>query len=346
LPIRRVHYPGDGRKAAQVNHAVAQLAGAASGDYVAVYDVDSRPTAELLQQTRSYLAARRQYADAAAAVVQQSARFTTANAAGTGWERAVCRGAARQQTLWTLRREIPSFRRYAAAVRRPTGHRALDAVRRGLAQTVGHGLLIRLDVFRQVGGLAEFTTLDDLPFGYRLTMAGIPVDVMPALTTASAPDRIAELLALKRRWYTNYLDYPRCAAKARRAGAGSLAEHAVALLTGGYRGATWALATPATAACLAAVASRRVRWPVRALAAAGLWLGCVTPVRMLADAEPGRRPGVAAQARDSGEVLAAYLLHSLGPLAALAGAATGRRWGRFAPKTNRRTVERTTGGLP
>src|SRR5262249_56735223 len=119
---------------------------------------------------------------------------------------------------------------------------------------------------------------------------------------------VADVRPLNRRWSATSRDSPRCAEKARRAGAGSLAEHAVALLTGGYRGATWALATPATAACLAAVASRRVRWPVRALAAAGLWLGCVTPVRMLADAEPGRRPGVAAPSPDTGQAVAAHLL--------------------------------------
>jgi hypothetical protein len=65
-------------------------------------------------------------------VIRQSARFTTTGAATRGWERALCRGSARVQTLWTLRRELPSLRRYHRATRCPTGRPALDAARRGV----------------------------------------------------------------------------------------------------------------------------------------------------------------------------------------------------------------------
>ncbi|MEV7357324.1 hypothetical protein [Kitasatospora sp. NPDC091276] len=170
--VRHVHYEGDGRKAGQVNAAVDQLAADSREEHIAVYDVDSRPSRELLLRTAEFLARGRVEDGELPRVVQQSARFATQAAADTWWERSLCRGAARAQTLWTLRREIPNLRRYAGSARRARS-------RRGLAQTVGHGLLVRADVFREVGGLPTFTVLDDVAFGYRLTLGGIPVDSPP-----------------------------------------------------------------------------------------------------------------------------------------------------------------------
>jgi hypothetical protein len=337
LPIRHVHYPGDGRKAAQVNFAVTRL-GAADSDYVAVYDVDSRPDLQLIRRTLDTIADTSTFDGEVPPVVQQSARFEVAGSAGQVWQWHVCRGAARLQTLWTLRREIPSFRRYTRAIHRPTGVAVLDAVRRGLAQTVGHGLLIRADVYHRLGGLPEDTMLDDLPFGYRLTAAQIPVQVVPVLSVAPAPERVGDLISTHRRWFRNYLDYPACARAAHHDGLGSAAVHAVALGVAGYRAVTWLLASPATVACAVALLRRTTPLPVRALAATCLWWGCVTPVRMLAAAQPTPTP-LAVQARDAAEVFAAYLVNSIGPAAALAQAATDATPATgfaLSPKTHRR----------
>jgi hypothetical protein len=336
LPIRHVVYPGDGRKAAQVNYAVAHLAEADPHDYIAVYDVDSRPELTLIRHTLDHLDAHRSGDGEPPAAIQQSARFTTTGAATRGWERALCRGSARVQTLWTLRRELPSLRRYHRATRHPTGRPALDAARRGLAQTVGHGLLVRLETFRGLGGLPEFTVLDDLPFGYRATVEGIRIEPVAAITTVPAPETVAELVSTHRRWFGNYLDYPACATAARTGGHGTPASRIVALGVAGYRGAAWALAGPTTLAATAALLAPRTRIPVRVVAAAGLWLGCVTPVRMLAAAD-SRQPTMLDLARDCGEVYAAYLLCSTGPLIALVTAPRRRRE-LFSPKTQRRSL--------
>jgi hypothetical protein len=333
-PIRHLHYRGEGRKAAQVNYAVAQLDPSRDHDYVAVYDVDSRPDLALMRRTLAYIAGCHRADGHLPPVVQQSARFETTWATDQTWQRHLCRGAARLQTLWTMRREIPSFRRYAAAARRPTGFAAIDAARRGLAQTVGHGLLIRVDIHRRIGGLPEYTVLDDLPFGYQLTTAGIPVHAAPVMLVAPAPERVDDLLATHRRWFRSYLDYPLCARAARRGGRGSRVDHAIALTVAGYRAATWLLATPATAACVVAVVRRATTPAARTVAAAALWLGCVVPVRMLA-AEQASRPSFAAQARDAAEVLAAYLVQSIGPMAATADVATSVTGLRLSPKTHR-----------
>jgi len=335
VPIRHVHYAGAGRKAAQVNFAVARLDGAADGDYIAVYDVDSRPDLVLVRHTLGYVAERRQADGELPAVVQQSAVFATRGAAGRAWQRHVCRGSARLQTLWTVRREIPSFRRYTAATRRPSGVALIDATRRGLAQTVGHGLLVRLDVYREMGGLPEYTVLDDLPFGYQLTAAGVPVHVAPVMSSAPAPETVTDLISTHRRWFHNYLDYPACAVAARRAGHGTLAEHAIALCVAGYRAATWMLSSPATAACALTLLRRTTSPHARMFAGAALWLGCATPVRMLA-ASQADRPSWATQVRDAVEIFAAYLIKSIGPIAAIAQATVPAKGFAPAPKTHRR----------
>ncbi|MFC0532068.1 hypothetical protein [Phytohabitans kaempferiae] len=337
-PVRHVHYRGEGRKAAQVNYAVAQMPTAREHDYIAVYDVDSRPDLALLRRTLGYIAARHRADGQPPAVVQQSARFETSGTADQAWQRHLCSGAARLQTLWTLRREIPSFRRYAAAIQRPTGVTVLDAARRGLAQTVGHGLLVRIDVHQRVGGLPEYTILDDLPFGYQLTTARLPVHAAPVMLVAPAPERVGDLIATHRRWFRSYLDYPACARAARHAGRGTPVEQAIALGVAGYRAATWLLATPATAACAVAVVRSATTPPTRTFAAAALWLGGVAPVRVLA-AQQAHRPGLAAQARDAAEVFAAYLVQSIGPVAAIVDAATSAGL-PLSPKTHRRGPDR------
>lgn len=335
VPVRHEHYPGDGRKAAQVNYAVARLNGAVDEGYVAVYDVDSRPDLGLVRRTLGYIAGRTKADEEPPAVVQQSAIFKTGGISSQGWQRALCRGSARLQTLWTLRREIPSFRRYTAATRRPTGSAVVDAARRGLAQTVGHGLLVRLDVYRELGGLPEYTVLDDLPFGYRLTAAGVPVHVVPVVSSAPAPETVADLVTTHRRWFGNYLDYPVCAAAARRAGYGTLAEHAIALGVAGYRAATWVLSSPATVACVLTLLRRTTSLPARMLAGTALWLGCVTPVRMLAAHRPDP-PSLSAQVRNAVEVFAAYLVKSIGPITAIVHATVPAKGFAPAPKTHRR----------
>ncbi|MFJ8470515.1 glycosyltransferase family 2 protein [Kitasatospora sp. NPDC094011] len=333
--VRHVHYEGYGRKASQVNAVVEQLAAESAGEYVAVYDVDSRPSPELLQRTAEFLARRRAEDGELPRVVQQSARFTAQGAADTGWERTLCRGAARAQTLWTLRREIPNLRRYADSAHRARGGR-------GLAQTVGHGLLVRTDVFRQIDGLPTFTVLDDVAFGYRLTLGGIPVDSLPFTTTVPAAEYLPELLSQSERWFQSYLDYPQCAARWHAQGHGRRLDHAAALTIGAYRGMAWLLVSPATAACLALALGPRTRFPVRATAVAALWAATVAPVRLLAEAE-GRPLVVREAATQSVETLAGLLLKSLGPMAALGRwAVTGTRHSALAPKSNRRTDQPAT----
>src|SRR6266851_3336215 len=163
--IRHLTYPGTGRKAAQVNYAARSLP--ASG-YLAVYDVDSRPGAELLARTYALLSRPGEEP----AVVQQHALHAATRAGQPLARRVLVCGSAALQSMWTLRREIPYARRYQQSAGRPG---IVARLRAGLPQPVGHGVFLRQDVLVQLGGLPEMTVLDDVPAGVPIALRGIPV---------------------------------------------------------------------------------------------------------------------------------------------------------------------------
>ena len=65
--------------------AVAHLADANPHDYVAIYDVDSRPEPSLIWRTLAHIDASQSTDGEPPAVVQQSARFSTTGSATRRW---------------------------------------------------------------------------------------------------------------------------------------------------------------------------------------------------------------------------------------------------------------------
>jgi len=326
--IRHLTYPGTGRKAAQVNYAARSLA---AGGYLAVYDVDSRPGAELLARTYALLSRPGQRP----AVVQQHALHVVTRAGHPLATRALVRGSAALQSAWTLRREIPYARRYQQSAGRPG---ILARLRAGLPQPVGHGVFFRQDVLAQLGGLPEMTVLDDVPAGVMLALRGVPAVSVSAVTTVPAPETVSEVIAQHRRWFCSYLDYPAVLRAAACASPGHAGHRYLLSGIAAYRGAAWLAAGPLTAVTLVAAACPRSGRKLRVTACAGLILATVVPAVMAASACQGR---VRAEqgARDSLELLAAYLLRSTGPWLAVWDAARGRHPASAAapaPKTHHR----------
>lgn len=331
LAMRHVHYPGSGRKAAQVNYAASTLSDADDSSYLAVYDADSRPAPADLTRIGRRIGQAAIRDGSAPQIIQQSARFAVTHASPGSLGTSTCRSAATLQTLWTLRREIPSFRRYEHAIRTAHGRPVIDCARRGLAQTVGHGLFVRRDVFEQLGGLPEKTSLDDVPFGYRATMRAVRIEVVPHLETAEAPADIRELVSQSRRWFRSYLDYPAIARETHAAGVCTRQEQALALSIAAYRGAAWLLRGPAALAA-AALTIRPGHPATRALSAAALWFGYVAPLRALAELD---NEAAVPLARRSAGLLAAAILSSVGPFLALADATRRSAAEGFSPKARR-----------
>ncbi len=309
--IRHITYPGQARKAGQVNYAGRTLP--ATG-YLAVYDVDSRPGVEVIRRTRAELTG------PAAPPVAQHHALHRAAAGQTGVAAALVRGSAELQTIWTLRREIPYARRY----QKWAGQRGLPAwLRGGLPQPVGHGLYVRQDALAAIGGLPEATVLDDVPAGIPLALAGLRTMSIPHLTEVPAPETVSEVVAQHRRWFCSYLDYPAILQAAARAGLGQPAQRRVLGFIAAYRGTAWLAATPLTAATVAAAISPGSSPGLRSAAWAALALAAVLPAGLTA-ALNGDRILCFRTATISADLLAAYMLRSAGPWLAVADAARGR----------------------
>jgi hypothetical protein len=355
--VRHWHYPEpDGGMVQQLNYAIRgetklALAGGAGLDelFFVIYNADSRPHPGTLRAAAALVAAHADAPGGPARLIQQSAVFT-ANLADLpqGLAGAVLEGAGWLQSRWTLSREIPRLRRQAGYARRQAGYARRQAGyarrqagyarrqagyarrHRGrtmmpLAHCVGHGLMIRADLFAELGGLPESTGNEDLALGYLACAAGVPIDPLPLLEEADTPVTLGSWLSQARQWFLSYPQYPAAAALAAAGGYGTPARRGWLTVQGLARGALWLGQSPAVALAvtLPAVTSRRCAAAV--LAGCGLAGYFAVPAWLAARA--AGRPALPGRALPGG--LAAILLSSLGPWRSLADAAaqaaTGER---------------------
>lgn len=75
------------------------------------------------------------------------------------------------------------------------------------AYCVGHGLFIRIDLLREVGGFPTETLNEDLPLGYYLCLKGVGIKPLPALENVENPDTVSALIKQKASWYWGMIDY-------------------------------------------------------------------------------------------------------------------------------------------
>lgn len=265
--------------------------------WIGVYNADSRPHPGTLTALAAVDGAR---------VVQQSALFTVTDTVTGGVGRAVCDGAALLQSRWTLAREIPRLRAQAAQAR--TGQARWPR----LAHTTGHGLFVRGDCWQQLGGLPTATMNEDLAFGYQLSAAGVPIDVLPLVEVADSPATVRALVRQHRQWFFSYPDYPGAARVAADTGCGERTSRTWLSVQGLARGVLWLGQSPALAATLAlpAVTARHRMAVVAALAALASYL--VVPATLItASGLPGAptRFGL----RQAAGLTSATLTSSTGP---------------------------------
>ncbi|MDX2757330.1 glycosyltransferase [Streptomyces europaeiscabiei] len=261
-----VSYPGHGRRASQLNYAVAALDELLppAGDYIAVFDADAVPDARL----------RSHFAQAAAdrpAMIQQP--MLPAFPAGRGRRSAVMAGqdlAAFRRTLGIEYRRIKVARRCAPG-RRP---RLLTTLARPMVYGVGSGLIVRRDKIDGIGGFQE--PHDDLAVGHRLSMAGEPIAVLPSVNIVEPYQSVAGMArAFSSVAFANAAtrhDYRFAASRPTRLsrrGQRLLAARALA------DGAAWALGPVVMTAAAAHLAARR---QFRPLALAALAAGVIEPV--------------------------------------------------------------------
>jgi cellulose synthase/poly-beta-1,6-N-acetylglucosamine synthase-like glycosyltransferase len=322
--VRCIHLDRtDGRLAHQLNHALAQ--GRDADGWIALYNADSRPHPRTIAGFRTALAAQPD-----AVVFQQPALFFANDAdLPPGRWRWLVRATATLQSRWTLAHEIPRLLRQRDAS-------ASKLLRCSYAHVVGHGLFIRADVLRAVGGFPIETPTEDLFLGFLLRSLAWHIEPLPLLELADTPRSVRAVLAQRRGWFLGPLYVPaylRCVWRrpdlraAQRAGAvlmsAQLMLSAIAWLTSG----------PLLACTAAALVDRRQRYVTRTIAGLGLTLygplqhALVVAVRPWLDRASGVEPRPV-QVRKVVEAAAAALpasaLHALPPYASLVSVARAR----------------------
>ena len=319
--ITHYHYPErDGGMVHQLNYAIRAETGRAraAGDslerlFLVIYNADSQPHPATLNAAAALVANRENAAGGPVLLIQQPTVFTAnMTGLGGGLPGMVLAGAGWLQSRWTLSREIPRLRRQAAAAR--AGRLLMP-----LAHCVGHGLMIRADLFEELGGLPESTVNEDLAFGYLACAAGIPIDPLPLLEEADTPVTVGSWLGQARQWFASYPQYPRAAALAAAAGYGTPARRAWLTVQGLARGGLWLGQSPAVALAVVLPIMARRRGLACLLAVAGLAGYYAVPSWLAARA--AGRPLDPARALPGG--LAAMLLSSVGPWRCLADTAAG-----------------------
>lgn len=319
--VRHWHYPEpDGGMVQQLNYAIRgeterALAEGTGPDelYFVIYNADSRPHPGTLRAAAALIAAHADAPGGPARLIQQSALFT-ANFADLppGLAGAVLEGAGWLQSRWTMSREIPRLRRQARYARRHHGGTLMP-----LAHCVGHGLMIRADLFAELGGLPESTGNEDLALGYLACAAGVPIDPLPLLEEAETPVTLGSWLSQARQWFVSYPQYPAAAALAAAGGHGTPVRRGWLTVQGLARGALWLGQSPAVALAITLPAVTSRRRTAAMLAGCGLAAYFAVPAWLASQA--AGRPVRPSRALPGG--LAAMLLSSLGPWRSLADAA-------------------------
>lgn len=236
--VHRIHYPlFNATLAQQLGFAIDSLPslGAHPSDYVLLYNADSVTHTRAL---RLFLAA----IDRGKPVVQQSALFVGNLGALIRRNRWIAAVDAVFQTRWTLCRELPRY--LISSHRIPWLPGPLR--RSWMCHLVGHGLMIRLSVLRDVGGLRDPRYgLEDSALGFAVRDCGYEVDPIPVVEFADAPTTMASLIRQKAGWIRGPLAVPEYFRAARRSRPrGRRGRRIILLLQTLYSGAKWSLTLP------------------------------------------------------------------------------------------------------
>lgn len=206
--VRHVHFDGESSSMALQVRAGAGLewerGKPASENYVAVYNVDSRPEHSTLESAREQIDELRRVNGTLPNVLQQSSAFVGRDGSD---QSSVSLAAGIAQTRWTLGTEIAKLRRQGRAVRKGSRIPAL-------AICVGHGLFIRAEYYELRHELPTFVMQEDLAYGFLMSADREPVYPLRTLDRATTPSTLRALNSQKQQWFWAYLEYPKVSAHA------------------------------------------------------------------------------------------------------------------------------------
>lgn len=300
----------------QITHAVTRelerlAAEGVTADraWIGIYNADSRPHPDTLTALAPMTDTSR--------VVQQSAVHTLTLRHRGGPAGAVCDGAGLLQSRWSLAREIPRLRAQSGQARQGPARWPR------LGHCTGHGLFVRADLWQQIP-MPRTTMNEDLAYGYLLSAAGIPIDVLPLLEVADSPLHVSGLIRQLRQWFFSYPQYPAAARLAADAGLGDPRSRAWLTAQGLGRGVLWLGQSAAVVGTLLLPVAARNRPVALAASAAAISAYVAGPAAALTRTASASGTPLHLRPRDVAGMTVAALLSSAGPwwcLADLARAA-------------------------
>lgn len=186
-----LHYPETtGIKAHQLNWAIKHILATYKSTeyqttYFGIYDVDSRPEAEVIK-TILY---------GKDAIYQQPSIYLE----NYGRIGALQKAGALLQTKWELCGNIPALREYESCIQHKQSVSTLPCC-------TGHGIFIRADILEQIGLFDTVTLSEDLEFGYRSVFRKIPITLLKEVDyTQYAPTLLATIRQTSR-WFSAEMD--------------------------------------------------------------------------------------------------------------------------------------------
>ena len=180
-----------GDRATQLNSAVAYFKKkypAKNLDYIGVYDADSLPSVETLQEV-SWIFSQNENIVAC----QQPVHFIkAANRMAAEGKNPILVANALYQTTWTVIRELPSWIKYAK-----TGKEELFNEN---VYLIGHGEFLRFETYKTFK-FPEFEITDGIQLGYRLGMSNKKISPLREFCNDDVPQEICQLINQHKRWF-------------------------------------------------------------------------------------------------------------------------------------------------
>lgn len=180
-----------GDRATQLNSAVAYFEEkypAKKLDYIGVYDADSLPSVETLQEVSRIFSQNENIV-----ACQQPAHFIkAANRMASEGKNPILVANALYQTTWTVIRELPSWIKYAK-----TGKEELFNEN---VYLIGHGEFLRFETYQKFK-FPEFEVTDGIQLGYRLGMSNKKISPLKEFCNDDVPQEICQLINQHKRWF-------------------------------------------------------------------------------------------------------------------------------------------------
>ena len=186
-----------GDRATQLNYAVNYVKdskGISELDFIGVYDADSLPSGDTLQEVVLCFSN-----DKELGACQQPVHFAmAANKMAAAKENPLLIANALYQSTWTAISELPMWIKYSRKNENKLSYRHL--------YLIGHGEFLTENVYNSFR-FPEYEVTDGIQLGYRLGMSNIKVRPLHEFCNDDVPHKLSALIKQHKRWFGGCMNF-------------------------------------------------------------------------------------------------------------------------------------------